>query len=158
MVATGLAWPAGVFPALVRLADFGGIWKVEVLAARAAHLDVQLVHRSAARAAPLRLELLGAVQDHGDQPEQRQHGADGEPDEERAALRPADDRGRDPERECNQRVLHAPILALRSRLVDGAVGSAVRVLLRAQRAGMADRAYLGRVATKRQPDGPVDDG
>ena len=38
MVATGLAWPAGVFPALTRLAHLRGVGKEKVLAAHRAGL------------------------------------------------------------------------------------------------------------------------
>ena len=79
-------------------ADLRRVGQVQVLAADAADLHVELLDLAAARAAPLGLLRLRPVEDHGDQAEQRQHDADQEPDEERAPLGAADDPGGDAER------------------------------------------------------------
>jgi len=74
------------------VADGGGVRKVEVHAAAGADLDVELDRLVAVRALPFGFVLLGAVEDHGDQAERRQHGTDQQPEPERAALALADDR------------------------------------------------------------------
>ena len=77
--------------------DLGGVRQVELLATAGADLDVELVDLAAARAAALGLVDLGPVEDHRDEAEDRQHRADDQPDEERAALGAPDDRGGDAE-------------------------------------------------------------
>ena len=82
--ATAAAQPPG--------GDRGRVRQVEVGAAARADLDVELQRLVAGRALALGFDLLGAVEDHRDQAEQRQHGADQQPEPEGAALGPADDR------------------------------------------------------------------
>src|SRR6476469_3998834 len=77
-----------------RMTDRGGIGQVEVGATARADLDVELERLVAVRALAFGFVLLGPVEDHGDQAERRQDGADHEPEPERAALRPADERRR----------------------------------------------------------------
>ena len=75
------------------MAHVGGIRQVHVLAAVGADLDVELVDATAVGAAALGLVAVEAVEDHGDQAQTGQHHADREPDQEGAALRPADPSG-----------------------------------------------------------------
>lgn len=77
--------------------DLGWIGEVHVLAAGATDLHVELVDPPAARALSLGLIDLGAVHDHGEEADPGKAGTDEEPDENGAALRTADDRGRDAE-------------------------------------------------------------
>ena len=70
----------------------GRVGQVEVGAAAGADLDVELDRLAAGGALAFRFVLLAAVEDHRDQAERRQHGADQQPEPERAALGAADDR------------------------------------------------------------------
>src|SRR5687767_9001392 len=76
-----------------RVADLLRVRQVELLAADVADLHVELLDGAAARAAALGLVLLEAVGERGDQAEHREDEADREPEQEVAALGPADDAG-----------------------------------------------------------------
>src|SRR3954452_1074522 len=65
---------------------------------------MELEDLPAGRTAALRLLVLGAVEDHRDQPEEGNHRPDQEPEEERAALGPADDPGREAEEQGDDHV------------------------------------------------------
>ena len=90
-----------------------GVRQVEVRAAAGADLDVEL------RILPQRGQRrsgsssLAPVEDRRRSGRGRQHGADEEPDEERAPLAPPDEPGRDPEGERDEQILaagHRPTL------------------------------------------------
>src|SRR4051794_35473479 len=95
--------------------DRRGVRQIQISPAARADLNVELYRLVAVGALTFGFVLLDPVEDHRDQPEDRQHQADQQPDPERAALGAADDRGGEAEEEGDDRVLEAhcaPIVAV----------------------------------------------
>src|SRR4051794_26214302 len=82
-----------------RLGHDGHVGEVEVGPAAHAHGVVELDHAAAVRALPAQLVGLPAIEEGAEQSQERDHGADEEPDPEVRALPASDEARADPEAE-----------------------------------------------------------